>query len=148
MGSRCEFAKPTKEPSAPVGGVLPAALTLSFTLGLVTLTLVVCAAIMLLRQMRRNRKPLVPAVRNDLDTANNRTSLSPSNGSAGCWEKEAFLIPGSQIKVSNKNAALSATTLEVLQDRAHYNFADSNLTKFADNNRTKDNELIKNNLDM
>lgn len=136
------------EPSTPVGGVLPAALALSFTLGLITLTLVVCAAIMVLRQMKRNHKALAPSVRNDLDAANNRTSLSPSNGSAGCWEKEAFLIPGSQIKVSNKNVALNANTLEVPQDRASYNFADSNLTKFADNSRTKDNELAKNNLDM
>ncbi|XP_012683523.1 delta-like protein C [Clupea harengus] len=142
MGPRCEFPKPTKEPPVKTGGALPAALALSFTLGLITLTLVACAAIMVLRQMRGNRKAMASSVRNDLDAANNRTSLIPGGGSTGCWEKEALLIPGSQMKVSNKNAALSATALEAPQDRAHYK------NMFADSNLTKDNELSKNKLDI
>ena len=92
--------------------------------------------------MRGNRKAMASSVRNDLDAANNRTSLIPGGGSTGCWEKEALLIPGSQMKVSNKNAALSATALEAPQDRAHYK------NMFADSNLTKDNELSKNKLDM
>ncbi|KAJ8414569.1 hypothetical protein AAFF_G00037710 [Aldrovandia affinis] len=99
MGSRCEFAV---RPADTKG--FPVALAVSFALGLVTLTLVVCAAVYILRQMRRGRKSLGAAVRNDLDTINNRASSFPR-------EKDAFLIPGAggPYKVSNKDAELSAT---------------------------------------
>ncbi|KAJ8280697.1 hypothetical protein GJAV_G00057890 [Gymnothorax javanicus] len=97
MGSRCEFSLRAPEPRG-----FPVALAVSFALGLITLTLVVCAAVYILRQMRRGRKSLVSSVRNDLDAVNNRVSASFPR------EKESFLIPGGPYKVSNKDAELSA----------------------------------------
>ncbi|KAL2096437.1 hypothetical protein ACEWY4_008585 [Coilia grayii] len=143
MGSRCEFARPTAA-TAVAEEAVPGALALSFTLGLITLTIVVCAVIMVLHQMRGNHKAkaLASSVRNDLDAANNRNSLNTVSSSAGCWEKEAFLITCNQEKASNKNILLSPHVLEAAEDRVHYK------NMLADGNLTKDKEFTKNNLDI
>lgn len=120
MGARCEYSvKTTRPPEAPPGnGGFPAALAAAFTLGLVTLTLLVCAAIFILRQLRRSREltAMSTSVKNDLETVNNRSAVigggGPNNGSlpgaplGSLREKEAFLIPGGHLKVSNKDAAM------------------------------------------
>lgn len=56
------------------------------------------------------------SVKNDLETVNNRSAVigggGPNNGGlpgaplSSLREKEAFLIPGGHLKVSNKDAAL------------------------------------------
>ncbi|XP_069043876.1 delta-like protein C [Lepisosteus oculatus] len=109
MGSRCEFSlKPT--PPGPARRPFPVALAVSFTLGLLTLALVVCATAMVLRQMRLHQKAKgAAAARRGLDPINNLAPFSR--------EKEAFLIPGGPYKVSNKDAELSA---EGLGDKAGY----------------------------
>ncbi|XP_028817848.1 delta-like protein C [Denticeps clupeoides] len=139
MGPHCEFSKPT-EPVVTTPRGFPAALAVSFTLGLVTLTLLVCAAIVLLRQMRRNHKTLGTAVRNDLEAINNRACLmSGKNGPGFKVEKEAFLIPGGPCKVSNKDAALSSS--DATGDKAGYK------QKLMDLNLAKE-EITKNKLDL
>ncbi|TRY93896.1 hypothetical protein DNTS_013074 [Danionella cerebrum] len=100
MGTKCEHKKkPTPEASPS----LPPALIVSFTLVLITLTLVICAAIVVMRQMQQGPKMTSTSVRNNLDSVNNRISLPPTSLSR---EKEAFLIPGGPFKVSNKDVAL------------------------------------------
>lgn len=111
--------KPTRPPTTPPGNAgFPAALAAAFAFGLVTLTLLLCAAIFILRQLRRGREltALSTSVKNDLETVNNRNAVigggGPNNGGlpgatlASLREKEAFLLPGGQMKVSNKDAAL------------------------------------------
>uniref|UniRef100_A0A8D0L8D7 Delta-like protein n=1 Tax=Sphenodon punctatus TaxID=8508 RepID=A0A8D0L8D7_SPHPU len=93
MGSSCEFKvqAPTPASSRRVAeDPFPVALAVSFALGLVTLALVACAAVVLLRQMRQGRKEVKGAVRNDLETINNLK------------EKDGFLISPGRFKVSNK----------------------------------------------
>uniref|UniRef100_A0A668A896 Delta-like protein n=1 Tax=Myripristis murdjan TaxID=586833 RepID=A0A668A896_9TELE len=99
MGARCEYPilatkPPRPSKPGPKDDGFPAVLAVSFALGLVTLTLLVCAAIFVLRQLRRSRNLMAAAssVKNDLETVNNRN---------------AFLIPGGHFKVSNKDAALA-----------------------------------------
>ncbi|XP_053177456.1 delta-like protein C [Scomber japonicus] len=121
MGARCEYSlemtKPTARPHVPAGfPTVP--LAVAFAFGLVTLTLLLCAAIFILRQLRRGREltAMSTSVKNDLETVNNRNAVigggGPNNGGlpgaalASLREKEAFLIPGGQLKVSNKDAAL------------------------------------------
>lgn len=120
MGARCEYPVKTVTPpeKPPVEGDSPPALIAAVVLGLVTLTLLVCAAIHLLRQLRRSRQltAISTSVKNDLEAVNNRNAVisggGPINGSlpggplGSLREKEAFLIPGGQLKVSNKDAAL------------------------------------------
>lgn len=119
MGARCEYSFSIPFPRPPDGGDASPALIAAVALGLVTLSLLVCAAIHVLRQLRRGRKLAVMSrsVKNDLETVNNRSAVIgggvPNNGSlAGApvcslKEKEAFLLPGGSYKVSNKNAALA-----------------------------------------
>uniref|UniRef100_A0A8C0GQ24 Delta-like protein n=1 Tax=Chelonoidis abingdonii TaxID=106734 RepID=A0A8C0GQ24_CHEAB len=90
MGSSCEFKVQSPSPASSrrlaVDDPFPMALAVSFALGLVTLALVACAALAVLRQVRQGRKTGKGAVRNDLDTINNLK------------EREGFLIapgPGS-----------------------------------------------------
>lgn len=131
MGSRCEFSlKPTAKPKADG---LPAVLVVSFALGLVTLTLVVCAAIVVLSQIRRGRKAMASSVRNDLETVNNRP-IGGSNPLSSLREKEAFLIPGGHYKVSNKDAALTSGPADKNGDKAAYKqkMVDYNLAKEED----------------
>ncbi|XP_029111492.1 delta-like protein C isoform X2 [Scleropages formosus] len=113
MGSRCEFSlRPTVNPTSPlVNRTFPLALAVSFALGLITLTLVVCAAVLVLRQMKKSHSSLGTSVRNDLDNINNR-------GPTFTREKEAFLIPGGHYKVSNKDAELSSS--ECANDKSSY----------------------------
>lgn len=121
MGARCEYSvvQTIKPPTKPPGnGESPSALVAAVVLGLVTLTLLVCAAIHILRQLRHGRglRAISTSVKNDLETVNNRNVVigggGPNKGSlpgaplGSLKEKEAFLIPGVQIKVSNKDAAL------------------------------------------
>ncbi|XP_040901865.1 delta-like protein C [Toxotes jaculatrix] len=120
MGARCEFSVRTSTPTArpPGNGDSPPALIAAVALGLVTLTLLVCAAIHILRQLRRARAltAISMSVKNDLEAVNNRNAVigggGPNNGGlpgaplCSLREKEAFLIPGGQLKVSNKDAAL------------------------------------------
>ncbi|KAK2846543.1 hypothetical protein Q5P01_009542 [Channa striata] len=112
MGARCEYPRPT----VPVNS--HPALIAAVVLGLVTLTLLVCAAIHILRQLRRSQelRALSTSVKNDLETVNNRNAVigggGPNKGNLPgaplsiLKEKEAFLISGGQLKVSNKDAAL------------------------------------------
>ncbi|KAF3693386.1 Delta-like protein C [Channa argus] len=120
MGARCEYpvlkstpsAKPTDKDNPPP------ALIAAVILGLVTLTLLVCAAIHILRQLHRSRelRGISTSVKNDLETVNNRNAVigggGPNKGSLPgaplsiLREKEGFLISGGQLKVSNKDAAL------------------------------------------
>lgn len=136
MGSNCQYSQP------PVVSSFPAALAISFTLGLITLMLVLCAAILLLKQMRRGSKSMFSSVRNDLDTINNRSSVI-SNAQASYKEKEAFLIPGGPFKVSNKDAALNSGIIDTLRnDKAN------NKQKMLDYNLAKDEKITKDKLDL
>ncbi|XP_038817457.1 delta-like protein C [Salvelinus namaycush] len=131
MGSRCEFSlKPTAKPKADG---LPAALVVSFALGLVTLTLVVCAVIVVLSQMRHGRKAMASSVRNDLETFNNQP-IGGSNPPSSLREKEAFLIPGGHYKVSNKDKALTSAPADKHGDKAAYKqkMVDYNMAKEED----------------
>ncbi|XP_053503456.1 delta-like protein C [Ictalurus furcatus] len=140
MGLRCEYIQPPTKP--PVVSNFPAALAISFTLGLITLTLVLCAAIILLKQMRHGNKSMFSSVRNDLDTINNRSSVI-SNAQASYKEKEAFLIPGGPFKVSNKDAALNSGIMDALcNDKAN------NKQKMLDYNLAKDEKNTKDKLDL
>ncbi|XP_071782406.1 delta-like protein C [Centroberyx gerrardi] len=159
MGARCEYAvkttaKATKPPKTekPGDDGFPAALAVSFALGLVTLTLLVCAAIFVLRQLRRGRRLSAAAasVKNDLETVNNRNAVigggGANNGSlpgatlGSLREKEAFLIPGGQFKVSNKDAALAEKGGDKM---AMYK------NKMADYNLAKEEDrLAKNKFDL
>ncbi|XP_030601179.1 delta-like protein C [Archocentrus centrarchus] len=117
MGARCEyFFKPTTKP--PTNGDAPAAMIAAIALGIVTFFLLVCAAIFILRHLRwgRELRLLSTSVKNDLETVNNRNAVigggSPNNGSlpgatlGSLKEKEAFLLPGAPLKMSNKDVAL------------------------------------------
>lgn len=126
MGTRCEFSIGTGETKG-----FPVALAISFALGLITLTLVVCAAVYILRQMRRGRKSLGSSVRNDLDTINNRASLSFPR------EKEAFLIPGGPYKVSNKDAELCASEVASKNSSYKHKPKDYNLAEEERKSKTK-----------
>uniref|UniRef100_A0A8C4VUZ7 Delta-like protein n=1 Tax=Gopherus evgoodei TaxID=1825980 RepID=A0A8C4VUZ7_9SAUR len=94
MGSSCEFKVQSPSPASSrrlaVDDPFPMALAVSFALGLVTLALVACAALAVLRQVRQGRKTGKGAVRNDLDTINN------------LQEREGFLIAPGRFKVPNK----------------------------------------------
>lgn len=140
MGSRCEYTQPTTNPPAPP--TFPVALAVSFTLVLITLILVLCAAIILLKQMRRGNESVFSAVRNDLDTINNRNSVI-SNSQCSYKEKEAFLIPGGPFKVSNKDAAFSSGIMDTLcNDKAN------NKQKMLEYNLAKDEKNTKDKLDL
>lgn len=140
MGLLCEYSQPPTKP--PVVSDFPVALAISFTLGLITLTLVLCAAIILLKQMRHGNKSMFSSVRNDLDTINNRNSVI-SNAQASYKEKEAFLIPGGPFKVSNKDAALNSGIMDALcNDKAN------NKQKMLDYNLAKDEKNTKDKLDL
>ncbi|KAI7800770.1 DeltaC [Triplophysa rosa] len=136
MGTRCEYKeKPTTVAISP----FPAALAVSSTLGLITLTLVICAAIVVLRQMRQGQKAASTTVRNDLETVNNRASLTP----LGLKEKEALFIPGGPYKVSNKDVALSSTIVDThASDKSNYK------QKMMDYNLTIDEKHTNNKLDL
>lgn len=152
MGARCEYSVRTTRAPVPTPGNagFPAVLAAAFALGLVTLTLLVCAAIFILRQLRRGREltAISTSVKNDLETVNNRNAVigggGPNNGGlpgaplGSLREKEAFLIPGGQLKVSNKDAAL----VEKGGDGIFKNkMADCNLAK-------EEQRLAKNKFDL
>lgn len=117
MGTRCEHSlKPTVKPAA--NGDPPAAMIAAIALGIVTFSLLVCAAIFVLRHLYRGRelRALSTSVKNDLETVNNRNAVigggASKNGSlpgatlGSLKEKEAFLLPGAHLKMSNKDVAL------------------------------------------
>lgn len=118
MGARCEYPvrTTTKPPPVNTADSSPA-LIAAIAFGLVTLCLLTCAAVHILRQLRRGRVlAMTTSVKNDLETVNNRNAVigggGPNNNNGGLpgatlsREKEAFLIPGGHLKVSNKDAAL------------------------------------------
>ncbi|XP_056139131.1 delta-like protein C isoform X2 [Lampris incognitus] len=123
MGTRCEYAlRTTGLPQTAKPGTkdnsFPAVLAVCFMLGLVTLTLLVCAAIFVLRQLHSGRRPTdtSPSVKNDLEKVNNCNAVIgggvhpgglPGAPLGSLREKEAFLIPRGQLKVSNKDMALA-----------------------------------------
>ncbi|KAF5901973.1 delta-like protein C, partial [Clarias magur] len=140
MGLRCEYSQPTTKPVSV--SPFPAALAVSFALGLITLTLLLCAAIILIKQLRRGKKSMFSSVRNDLDIINNRNSTI-SKTQSSYKEKEAFLIPGSPFKVSNKDAELNSGMLDTLcNDKAN------NKQKMLDYNLAKDEKNTKDKLDL
>uniref|UniRef100_A0A674IM79 Delta-like protein n=1 Tax=Terrapene triunguis TaxID=2587831 RepID=A0A674IM79_9SAUR len=100
MGSSCEFKVQSPAPASSqrlaADDPFPMALAVSFALGLVTLALVVCAALAVLRQMRQGRKAGKGTVRNDLDTVNNLK------------EREGFLVAPGRFKVPNKEPKFGA----------------------------------------
>ncbi|XP_074535851.1 delta-like protein C [Halichoeres trimaculatus] len=115
MGARCEYPVRTATTKPPVNPDSSPALIAAIAFGLVTLCLLTCAAVHILRQLRRGRVlAMSTSVKNDLETVNNRNAVigggGPNNGGLpGATlgrEKEAFLIPGGHLKVSNKDAAL------------------------------------------
>ncbi|KAK1899963.1 Delta-like protein C [Dissostichus eleginoides] len=105
MGARCEYNKPTATP--PDKDSSPA-LIAAIALGIVTLILLVVVGVHILRQLHRGRKltAITRSVKNDLEAVNNRNAVIGGLLGSPLREKEAFLIPGGQLKVSNKNAAL------------------------------------------
>lgn len=157
MGARCEYPVKTTTSTTvttlpPKNGDSPPALVAAIVLGLVTLTLLVCAAIHILRQLRRGRelKALSTLVKNDLETVNNRNAVIGGCGAnkgslpgaplGSLREKEAFLIPGGQLKVSNKDAALvekGSDNMAMFKN----NMADCNLVK-------EEQHLTKNKFDV
>lgn len=140
MGPHCEYIQPpTRVPIVyQTDGVgFSVALVISFTLGLITLALVLCAAVILLRQMRLGDKSSTASVCNDLESNNKRNSMI-CNTPTGRKEKEAFLIPGIPYKMSNKDVALSSN----LEDKSN------NKQKMLDYNLSKDQKLMKDKLDL
>lgn len=134
MGARCEHVveKPTTKPPE---GDAPPALIAALALGMVTLSLLLCAAVHVLHHFHRRRaiRSISTSVKNDLERVNNAVVGGglPNNGSlhgaplGSFKEKEAFLISGGQLKVSNKAAALSGDTGSIFKNK----MADCNLTK-------------------
>ena len=118
MGARCEYSMTKPTAKSPESVDTPPALIAAVALGLVTLAMLLCSAVHILHQLRR-RRPLTAmatSVKNDLETVNNRNAVIGGGGSnngsllgaplSSLREKEAFLIPGGHLKVSNKDAAL------------------------------------------
>lgn len=145
MGTHCEYSQPPTRAPTPREAhnpSFPAALAISFTLGLMALTLVLCAGIILLKQMRNGTKAMSTSVRNDLDTANNRCSVI-SNAQTSYKEKEALLIPGGPYKLTNKDVALSSGIMDSLcSDKTN------NKQKIADYNLATEDKLTKDKLDL
>ncbi|KAM6933957.1 delta-like protein C [Xenentodon cancila] len=118
MGARCEYSVSRATTKPPDDEDASPALIAAIFLGFVTFTLLVCAAVHILRQLRRRRKlaAISTSVKNDLEAVNNRSAVigggGPNNGIlpgaplGSLKEKEAFLLPGGHLKVSNKDAAL------------------------------------------
>uniref|UniRef100_A0A8C6NH18 Delta-like protein n=1 Tax=Nothobranchius furzeri TaxID=105023 RepID=A0A8C6NH18_NOTFU len=138
MGQQCEYPTPVTMP--PRTEDASPALIAAVVLGLVTLTLLVCAAIHLLRQLQWGRRlaAISGSVKNDLETVNNR------GPSGSLKEKEAFLVPGGQCKVSNKDAALveKSSDMSMFKNK----MADCNLAKeeqrLEKNNKKSDSSII------
>nr|XP_046246089.1 delta-like protein C isoform X2 [Scatophagus argus] len=153
MGARCEYPVTDGENTKPPpDGDDPPALIAAVALGLVTLTLLLCAAVHILRQLRRGRalRAMATSVKNDLETVNNRNAVigggGPKNGSlpgaplCSLKEKEAFLIPGGHFKMSNKDAALvekGGDNMAMFKNK----MADCNLAK-------EEQHLTKNKFDL
>ncbi|XP_068601793.1 delta-like protein C [Brachionichthys hirsutus] len=119
MGARCEYAVTGTTRKLPGSSDASPALIAAIALGLATLSLLLCAAVHVLRKVCRGRAlmALSALVKNDLETVNNRTAVigggGPNNGSfpaapppSSLREKETFLLPGGHLKVSNKDAAM------------------------------------------
>lgn len=132
MGARCEFKvefqaesktdAPKVTPPTPV-------IMVAFAFGFVTLAFLMATAVFILRQLRKGSQLAAStSVKNDLEMVNNRNAVigggGPNNGSLNLKEKEAFLIPGPNVKVSNKNAALEKGS-DVYKNK----MADCNFTK-------------------
>lgn len=112
MGARCEFKlqTPAETPKPATSPPPTPVLMVAFALGFVTLALLMGAALFILRQLRKGSQlAATTAVKNDLENVNNRNTVigggTPNNGGT-LKEKEAFLIPGPHLKVSNKNIEL------------------------------------------
>ncbi|XP_034719385.1 delta-like protein C [Etheostoma cragini] len=152
MGARCEYSVTRTTTKPPINADSSPALIAAVVLGLVTLTLLVFAAIHVLRQLRRGRRlmAITTSVKNDLETVNNRNAVigggGPYSGSlpgaplGSLREKESFLIMGGQLKVSNKDAALvenGGDNMAIFKN------------KMADCNLAKDEQrLAKNKFDL
>lgn len=140
MGARCEYSE-GKKPSGGGGeGDAPPAMVAAIAMGVVTLSMLVCAAVHITRQLRLGHQLMSTAVKNDLETINNRNAVigggTPNNNNnhgglpgapmESLREKEAFLLHGGHLKVSNKDAALvERGGAKVFKN----NMADYNLTK-------------------
>ncbi|KAM3875048.1 delta-like protein C [Diretmus argenteus] len=141
MGARCEYEWHT--PVTPGRNDFPATVAVSCALGLVTLTLLVCATIFILRQLRRSRQLAAASssVKNDLETVNNRNAVIGGGGAntgslpgaplGSLTEKESFLLPGGQFKVSNKDAELTERGGDKMSTYKN-KMADYNLAKEED----------------
>lgn len=132
MGVRCEFKVQTtvETPKPPASPPIPV-LMVAFALGLLTLILLMGAALFILRQVRKGSQlAATTSVKNDLENVNNRNAIigggTPNNG-AILKEKEAFLIFGPHVKVSNKSAALEKGGDNMVANKNK--IADSNLAK-------------------
>ncbi|XP_037830293.1 delta-like protein C isoform X1 [Kryptolebias marmoratus] len=118
MGARCEYPFISSTPKPQPKDDISSALIAAIILGLVTLTLLVCASIHILHQLHRGRRlaAISRSVKNDLETVNNRNVVIGGEGSnngsllggplGSLTEKKAFLNPGGQYKVFNKSTAL------------------------------------------
>ncbi|XP_061575913.1 delta-like protein C [Cololabis saira] len=118
MGARCEYSVSRVTTEPPTVQDASTALVAAIVLGFVTFALLVCGAVHMLRQLRRRRKlaAISLSVKNDLETVNNRNAVIGGGGHhngmlpgaplGSLKEKEAFLLPGAHLKVSNKDAAL------------------------------------------
>ncbi|KAM9318373.1 delta-like protein C isoform 2-T2 [Pholidichthys leucotaenia] len=153
MGTQCEHPSFTKQTMTPPRTVeASGALIAAIVFGLVTLILLVCGAVFILRQLHRGRKltALAASVKNDLETVNNRNAVigggGPNNGGvpgaplSSLKEKESFLLPGNPLKVTNKDAALA--------DKGNDNVSMFK-NKMADYNLAKEEQhLDKNKFDL
>ncbi|XP_030075977.1 delta-like protein C isoform X1 [Microcaecilia unicolor] len=102
MGPSCEFRvkDPTPSPSRQAADdSFPVALSISFGLGLVTLALMVCAAVLVLRQVRLNQKQGKGSSKGGLETINNLK------------ERDSFLIAPGRFKIPNKEPRFSTDCL-------------------------------------
>ncbi|XP_061916724.1 delta-like protein C [Entelurus aequoreus] len=156
MGARCEYALKTTPPPAPAltstpnDGSFPSVLAAACVFGVLTLTLLACAAVFILRQLRwgKGLAALSTSVKNDLEAVNNRNAVIGGGGGgarsvslagallSGFKEKENFHLPGGQVKVSNKDVALvGGDNVAIFKN------------KMADCNLAKDEQLNKNKFD-
>uniref|UniRef100_A0A3P8WDT2 Delta-like protein n=1 Tax=Cynoglossus semilaevis TaxID=244447 RepID=A0A3P8WDT2_CYNSE len=149
MGARCEYpvkVMPTTKPLSQADQ--SPALIAAIVLGLVTLTLLLCAAVFIVRQLRRGRelRSITTSVKNDLEAVNNRNAVigggGPNNGclpgaAVSLREKEVFLMSGGQLKVSNKDAALveKGSNMSIFKNK----MADCNLVN-EEQHKTKSNK--------
>lgn len=98
MGSRCEFKVQLPTPAGSrrgPEGPFPLALAASFVLGLLTLVLAACAAVVVLRHLRQGHQAVKSTVRNNLAAINNLK------------ERDGCLLAPGRFKVPNRESRFS-----------------------------------------